>query len=213
MEKTQDSTQAELHWYAMKVFYNKVFEMEGLLEDCGIESYIATIAVEQKGKEHSAAAKRLADESDPKSQRMFFRSGPMIFKRVPVVNSLLFLHTDDEHARAAAQMISKEGERNAKGFIYSDRDKKGFCIIPDRQMEIFRLVVSSGEKGLEFFSEEALTRFKRGDKVRVLEGPLAGAEGYIKRIGKDRRLLVSIEGVIAVATSYIPRQMLEKVEE
>ena len=44
-------------------------------------------------------------------------------------------------------------------------------------------------------------------------GPLKGAEGYIRRIKKDRRLLVCIEGVIAVASSYIPAELLEKVPE
>jgi transcription antitermination factor NusG len=66
---------------------------------------------------------------------------------------------------------------------------------------------------LEFFSDEDMTRYKTGDKVRVLEGPLKGAEGYIKRIRKDRRLLVSIEGFIAVATSFIPPQFLAKAED
>ena len=28
-----------LHWYALKVFYNKVFEMEDLLWAMGIETY------------------------------------------------------------------------------------------------------------------------------------------------------------------------------
>ena len=49
--------------------------------------------------------------------------------------------------------------------------------------------------------------------MRVLEGPLKGAEGYIKRIRKDRRLLVAIEGFIAVATTFIPPQFLEKVPD
>ena len=43
------------------------------------------------------------------------------------------------------------------------------------------------------------------------EGPLKGAEGYIKRIRRDRRLLVAIEGFVAVATSFIPPELLEKV--
>ena len=80
-------------------------------------------------------------------------------------------------------------------------------------MGIFKLVCSSGAEGLEFFADDDLTRYKAGDKVRVLEGPLKGAEGYIKRIRKDRRLLVSIEGFIAVATSFIPPQFLEKVPD
>jgi ribosomal protein L24 len=47
----------------------------------------------------------------------------------------------------------------------------------------------------------------------VIDGPLKGAEGYIKRIKKDRRLLVCVEGVIAVATSYLPERMVEKITE
>ena len=80
-------------------------------------------------------------------------------------------------------------------------------------MAMFQLVCSSGTEGLDFFSDEDITRYKSGDKVRVLEGPLKGAEGYIKRIKKDRRLLVAIEGFIAVATMYIPPQFLEKVSD
>ena len=86
-------------------------------------------------------------------------------------------------------------------------------MIPDKQMAMFQLVCSSGAEGLDFFADDDLTRYKAGDKVRVLEGPLKGAEGYIKRIRKDRRLLVSIEGFIAVATSFIPPQFLEKVPD
>jgi len=51
-----------------------------------------------------------------------------------------------------------------------------------------------------------------GEKVRVINGHFKGLEGYIKRIKKDRRLIVTIEGVVAVATEYIPRDFLEKIE-
>ena len=100
-----------------------------------------------------------------------------------------------------------------KGFVYKTADRKTCAVIPDKQMAMFQLVCSSGAEGLEFFADDDLTRYKAGDKVRVLEGPLKGAEGYIKRIRKDRRLLVSIEGFIAVATSFIPPQFLEKVSD
>ena len=45
------------------------------------------------------------------------------------------------------------------------------------------------------------------------EGPLQGVEGYIKRIKKDRRLLVAIEGFVAVATAFISPKYLEKVSD
>ena len=49
--------------------------------------------------------------------------------------------------------------------------------------------------------------------MRVTDGVFKGAEGYVKRIKKDRRLVVSIRGVVAVATSYIPPQFLEILSE
>jgi transcription antitermination factor NusG len=55
--------------------------------------------------------------------------------------------------------------------------------------------------------------FVPGDEVRVTGGPFKGAEGYIKRIRGNRRLVVALEGIIAVATTYIPGRFLEKMPE
>lgn len=60
---------------------------------------------------------------------------------------------------------------------------------------------------LIIYNKEFLT----GQRVRVLDGPLKGAEGVVKRLKGDRRLIVSISGVAAVATSYIPPSNLEKI--
>ena len=68
-------------------------------------------------------------------------------------------------------------------------------------MTSFRLVTESG-KGLEFYSADDVERFRQGDHVRVTEGPLRGTEGYIRRIKKNKRLLVCIEGVIAGRAVY-----------
>ena len=45
----------------------------------------------------------------------------------------------------------------------------------------------------------------------VTDGPFKGAEGHIRRIKKDRRLVVTIAGVVAVATTYIHPSMLKKI--
>ena len=47
--------------------------------------------------------------------------------------------------------------------------------------------------------------------MKVLDGPYKGCTGYIKRIKGNRRLLVSVEGLALVATSYIPSEFLEKI--
>ena len=199
--------QEQLNWYAMKVFFNKVFEIEALLEDRAVESYIPVRTEQLKGEEHLRIARRLATPDDRRRDNQFLQAGPIIYKRIPVVNSLLFFRTLAERVAEMEALIT------GRGFVYKMADRERPAVIPDKQMAMFRIVCSSGAEGLEFFSDEDLTRYKQGDKVRVLEGPLKGAEGYIKRIRKDRRLLVSIEGFIAVATSFIPPQFLEKVSD
>jgi len=47
--------------------------------------------------------------------------------------------------------------------------------------------------------------------VRVIDGKFKGAEGYICRIKKNSRLVVAIQGVCAVATSYIPQSFIQKI--
>ena len=60
---------------------------------------------------------------------------------------------------------------------------------------------------LEFYNP----KFLEGQKVRVLEGPLKDAVGVIKRIKGDRRLIVSVSGIAAVATSFVHPEYLEKL--
>ena len=199
--------ESKLNWYALKVFYGKVFELEAELEAMGLETYIPVRKVQLKGEEHLRAARRLATPDDRRHDNQFIQAGPVIFKRQPVVSSLLFVQAPEDRVSDIESRIL------GRGFVYRTADRKRPSVIPDKQMAMFRMVCSSGAEGLEFFSDEDMTRYQQGDRVRVLEGPLKGAEGYIKRIRKDRRLLVSIEGFIAVATSFIPPQFLEKVAD
>lgn len=195
------------NWYALKVFYGKVFEIEALLEDMDLETYIPVRKVLLEGEEHLRVLRRLSTPDDFRHDNRFIQAGPLLYKRVPVVSSLLFVRAPSDRLVEIGKCVGE------KGFVYRTPDRSAEAVIPDKQMAMFQLVCSSGDEGLEFFADDDLARYKTGDKVRVLEGPLAGAEGYIKRIRKDRRLLVAIEGFIAVATSFIPPQFLEKVPD
>jgi len=205
----------ELNWYAVKVFFNKVFQWEEKLEDMGLEVYVAVQKVHLKGLRHMQAAKALATaaQEGTRPDPRFFREGPYLYERVPMVSSLLFVKADAQRIKEVASLLREpSGNASAQGFVYKTTDWSSFAIIPAKQMEAFRLVTEKGDN-LEIFAADDITRFKEGNRVRVKEGPLKGAEGYIKRIRKNRRLLVCIEGIIAVATSYIPPQNLEIVEQ
>lgn len=118
----------------------------------------------------------------------------------------IFIHT-------TLQCISllRQTEYN-RFYVYIDRVTRVPLPIPDREVEIFRIVTSAGASDFEFLGDDPSV-YQKGDLVRVTDGPFKGAEGYIKRIRKDRRLVVTISGVAAIATAHIPMELLEKVQQ
>ena len=142
------------HWFALKVFYNKVFEIEESLKKDDIDCYF------------------------PCEDAVVMRNGVRKIIRKPIISSILFFHSTTLRAMEIQRQFTD------KVILYTrDKElKKVPLIIPDREMNIFMLVTSSGEK-----------------------------EGYICRIKKNSRLVVAIQGVCAVATSYIPQSFIQKI--
>lgn len=156
----------DIHWYALRIFWNRVERIKDVLDSRGIEYYAQNI-----------------------------------------LPSYVFIHTN----LAAVLKLRSDEWQNL--YVYSDRSEEGNkapVVVPDKEMEIFRIVTSAGDPGLKFLGNDP-EQYRQGDKVRVTDGPFKGAEGYIKRIKKDRRLVVTISGVAAIATSFIPPELLEKV--
>lgn len=200
-------------WYAVKVFYNKVFELETLLGAQGYTTYLAADKLLLKGDKHAQARRRIASfKADGRTDTRFIEEGPVIYQRVPMVNSLLFVLADADGIKEIDTSLQKDSAP-VKGFIYKKWDEKssryGYAAIPASEMEAFRLITSQGSEGLEFFSADDISCFATGCKVRVTDGPFKGAIGYIKRIKRNRRLLVAIEGIVAVVSAYIDPRLLE----
>ena len=185
------------NWYAMKVFYNEVFKIEKILRKEHLEVYFPTRKEQVKGSGLSRV-----DDTSTKFERI---SDKVVFRRIPVVNSLLFVRASGEEIKQIQPLVY------GQALVYYNAERSGPAVIPDREMAIFRMVADSGADGLQFYSDESIVNYRQGAKVRVTGGPLKGAEGYIKRIKRDRHLLVAIEGFVAVTTSYIPPELLEVI--
>lgn len=169
-------------WYALKVFYNRVFNIEQILSKDGIRTYIPIVEREIK------------------------LSNRIIRRREPAVSSLMFVYESAQYL----QQLQRRLQSVIPFMLYYDREAKQPAPISDHEMNIFMLVTSSAQQGLEYFDENAVN-FKQGTHVRVTGGAFEGAEGYIHRIKGNRRLIVRVEGVVAVATTYIPSCFLEKI--
>lgn len=122
-----------------------------------------------------------------------------------VIGSLVFIYSTEDYMK---QFEQSNFERI---WIYRDPLSHKPAAIPEAEMEVFMFVCSAGKQGLSYLGEDK-PEYHQGDRVRVTDGPFKGAEGHIKRIKKDRRLVVSIRGVAAVATTYIHPHFLEIVQ-
>lgn len=71
-----------------------------------------------------------------------------------------------------------------------------------QQMRSFILVAGSHEEAI-LYVEPAELHLAKGQKVRITGGVFEGVIGEFVRIRHDRRVVVNIEGVMAVATTFI----------
>ncbi len=95
--------------------------------------------------------------------------------------------------------------------IYADTTKKEPAPIRDQDMENFILITSVQYENPAIEVLEPDVKYTMGEKVRVTQGVYKGATGIVRRIRKDRKLIVAITGVAVVAISHIPMNYLEKV--
>ena len=131
--------------------------------------------------------------------------GVEFFAPADVIGSLLFVRCRE------AELGQMAEEHRGQVWVYRNAAGTQAAVIPDREMEVFRFVVTAGREGLELLGDDR-PEYHEGDRVVVTGGPFKGAEGHIRRIKRDRRLVVSIRGVVAVATTYIHPSLLRKVE-
>ena len=83
-------------------------------------------------------------------------------------------------------------------------------VIPDAQMRSFILVAGSYDAAVLYIESTELNLVK-GQKVRITDGVFKGVIGEFVRIRHDRRVVVNIEGVMAIATTFIPPSLVEPV--
>lgn len=134
-----------------------------------------------------------------------FKDGQKIYEQKQLVTSLIFVKCDHKY------LLSLKDKFGDAFYVYSDFETKSPRVIPEKEMKSFMLVTSVNDMGLELLPD-GYVDYKIGDHVKVIDGVFKGAEGYVKRIQGRKRLIVSIEGIAVVATSYIPRSFLEIID-
>ena len=121
---------------------------------------------------------------------------------VPVIPNLVFIHTTFKSCMSLIQEYAIDMR------YLRDRETGNFLIVPDKQMNDFMFLLDFSKEMVEVVNEN----LKKGDKVRVIKGDFAGIEGELIRVKGHKRVVVRLEGVVSLATAYIPGSFLEKIE-
>lgn len=99
-----------------------------------------------------------------------------------------------------------EGMRDVCGIM-----QRRPLFVPERQMAYLRKICEL-ECGGAFVSADKSVIFKVGDRVRIKEGSkFAGIEGRVARYKGQQCVGVVVNGLLTVATAYVPTYLLEKL--
>ena len=172
----------ELHWYALKVFYNRLKRLQGLIHEEGVSTYVAMQVVEE------------------------YSGGKLTYVEKPLIPSLMFVRSTSEWLR------DFKFRHEAEFLYYSDIVTREPAAISDAEMKSFQIVTSArnGRK-VDYLGVDG-PNFRKGERVRVVAGMYKGVEGYIKRVKADRKLLVVLTGVALVAISWVDPAYLAKLD-
>lgn len=124
---------------------------------------------------------------------------------VPVVHNLLFVHARPSDVQRVKSQVTY------LQYITDTRSGQKI-IVPDGQMQRFIAVSGTYDDHLLYFQPDELN-LSKGTKVRITGGEFEGQEGVFLKVkgARDRRVVIEIQGVIAVAMATIHPDLIEVI--
>lgn len=182
------SKSSAIHWFPMRVTYHRELKIKSLLDNLGVENFLPMhyefVETKTEGK------KRLL---------------------LPAIHNLIFVRSTQEFL---TDLKMKHEEFAPMRYMIKkslSNDKKSeILLVPDWQMNNFIRVASIQDDRVMFLDSNAYVN-KIGQRVKVIDGYFSGVEGVIKRINKNKRVVVQLEGLAAVAIAFVPASQLSTI--
>ena len=168
-------------WFAMRATYRRELEAMHLFEKANLGCFI------------------------PMQYKISIRRGRKVRALVPVIRNLVFVHArPSEVQRFKSQITYLQ-------YITDTRSGQKI-IIPDHDMQRFIAVAGTYNDHLLYFQPEELN-LSKGTKVRITGGDFEGQEGVFLKVkgARDRRVVIAIQGIIAVAMATIHPDLIEVI--
>lgn len=133
-------------------------------------------------------------------------SGKSAAEGRPTISGLIFI-------QGKTKVIKKYlWERFPQYHLVNDCSTRKAAVIPDSVMQPFMRIANTDPSRIRFLVNP-LTHYAEGNTlVEIMTGPLAGLQGYVIRIDRDRKLVIGV-GDMTVAIGGVHKENFEKVEE
>ena len=199
MEPTRDKSQAPAPWSYLFIrkrdaeYFSLKAETEG-----GFRTFIhRTIITDASGKSEKGKPNGSAQDREASNGTTEGR---------PTISGLIFI-------QGKTKVIKKYlWERFPQYHLVNDCSTRKAAVIPDSVMQPFMRIANTDPSRIRFLVNP-LTHYAEGNTlVEIMTGPLAGLQGYIIRIDRDRKLVIGV-GDMTVAIGGVHKENFEKVEE
>lgn len=198
-EATRDQSQAPAPWSYLFIrkrdaeYFSLKAETEG-----GFGTFIhRTIVTDASGKSEKGKPNGSAQDREASNGTTEGR---------PTISGLIFI-------QGKTKVIRKYlWERFPQYHLVNDCSTRKAAVIPDSVMQPFMRIANTDPSRIRFLVNP-LTHYAEGNTlVEIMTGPLAGLQGYIIRIDRDRKLVIGV-GDMTVAIGGVHKENFEKVEE
>ncbi|MFI3321305.1 MAG: UpxY family transcription antiterminator [Rikenellaceae bacterium] len=171
-------------WYAMQTTYKRELKAKSFLDSLGIENFI------------------------PMMQSITRVVGKKKVVVKPAIHNLIFVKAELtllNHIKSRLNFIHN--------ILIENNGRLSPIIVPERQMEQFINVVRTSLDKV-IYVDLSLARLEKGTKVKITAGQFEGYEGVLMKVkgARDKRVVLNIECVVAIAIVSIDAELIEKIE-
>lgn len=171
-------------WYAIRVTYCRELKLKAYLEERDITCFL------------------------PMHYEIQNKAGKKIKRIVPVIHNLIFIYS----TRKTLDQIKPRVESIAAMRYIMDGSTNAPIVVSEREMLNFIAISKTMDEQLQYVCSADMN-LKTNDTVLITEGIFSGVTGLVIGTKRKCRVIVSIPGLMTVATAHIDQSVLRKIAQ
>ncbi len=188
---SSDSDKDIPHWYALRTTYGREKKAYDYMTAKNVKAFYPTITSTKliQGKRKQVIESRIPN--------MFFAFGTE-----EAIKQFVYDNVNLPFLRFYYRYFTEKGKK-----------EKAPMIVPDRQMESLRIICEADAEDILVAADaDARKKFEEGQMVRITDGKFKGVVGRVAKYKGQLRVGVVVEGMMTVATAYVPRGFLVEIK-